>query len=96
VKAAGLLKRRRGYYLTKIVVTGGLLLARWAVFVGLGDSWWQLLVAAFLAFVFVQLGFIGHDAGHRQIFRTGRANYLVGIVRFDAPGVGLAPPFTAT
>jgi fatty acid desaturase len=80
VKAAGLLKRRRGYYLTKIVVTGGLLLAGWAVFVGLGDSWWQLLVAAFLAFVFVQLGCIGHGTGHRQIFRTGRANYLVGIL----------------
>jgi fatty acid desaturase len=46
----------------------------------LGDSWWQLFVAAFLAFVFTQLGFIGHDAGHRQIFRTRRANYLVGLL----------------
>jgi fatty acid desaturase len=80
VKAAGLLGRRRGYYLSKIIVTGGLLLAGWAVFVVLGDSRWQLLVAAFLAFVFAQLGFIGHDAGHRQIFQTARANYLVGIL----------------
>jgi fatty acid desaturase len=80
VKGAGLLDRRRGYYITKMVVTGGLFLAGWAAFVGLGDSWWQLLVAAFLAFVFAQLGFIGHDAGHRQIFGSGRANYVVGIL----------------
>jgi fatty acid desaturase len=76
VKSAGLLDRRRGYYITKMVVTGSLLAAGWAVFVVLGDSWWQLLVAAFLAFVFAQLGFIGHDAGHRQIFRTGRAKRM--------------------
>ncbi|HEY3010514.1 MAG TPA: acyl-CoA desaturase [Micromonosporaceae bacterium] len=80
VKAAGLLERRRGYYLTKIAVTGGLFAAGWAGFVLLGESWWQLAVAAFLAVVFTQLGFIGHDAGHRQIFRSKRANYLVGLV----------------
>ena len=61
-------------------MTGGLLAAGWAVFVVLGDSWWQLVVAAFLAFVFTQIGFIGHDAGHRQIFRTRRANDLVGLL----------------
>jgi fatty acid desaturase len=80
VRAAGLLERRRGYYWAKIAVTGGLLAAGWAVFVLLGDSWWQLAVAAFLAVVFTQIGFLGHDAGHRQIFRTRRANDLVGLV----------------
>jgi len=80
VKAAGLLRHRPGYYLTKIAVTGGLLLAGWVGFVVLGDSWWQIAVAAFLAAVFAQLGFIGHDAGHRQVFRSKRANYLVGLV----------------
>ena len=80
VKGAGLLKRRRGYYITKMAVTGTLLLGGWTVFVGLGDSWWQLFVAAFLSFVFAQLGFIGHDAGHRQIFSTRRANYVVGLL----------------
>jgi len=89
VKGAGLLNRRRGYYIAKMIVTGGLLLAGWAVFVGLGDSWWQLLVAALLAFVFAQLGFIGHDAGHRQIFRTGRVNYLVGILHANL-AIGLS------
>lgn len=36
VRAAGLLERRPGYYLTKIAVTGGLLVAAWAVFVVVG------------------------------------------------------------
>jgi len=80
VKAAGLLARRPGYYPTKIAVTGALFAAGWAGFMLLGDSWWQLAVAAFLAVVFGQIGFIGHDAGHRQVFRSKRANYLVGLV----------------
>src|SRR5204863_2033737 len=57
-----------------------LLAAAWTVFALLGGSWWQLAVAAFLAVVFTQIGFIGHDAGHRQIFRSKRANYLVGLL----------------
>jgi fatty acid desaturase len=80
VKGAGLLERRYGYYLTKIAITGGLLLGGWTLFVLLGDSWWQLFVAVLLAAVFTHMGFIGHDAGHSQIFRTRRANYLVGLV----------------
>ncbi len=89
VKSAGLLERRRGYYIAKMIVMGALLAGGWAVFVGLGDSWWQLLVAAFLAVVFAQLGFIGHDAGHRQIFRSGRANYLVGVLHANL-AIGLS------
>jgi fatty acid desaturase len=80
IRTAGLLDRRYRYYLTKIAVTGALLAAGWTGFVLLGDSWWQLAVAAFLAFVFTQIGFIGHDAGHRQIFRSKRANHLVGLL----------------
>jgi fatty acid desaturase len=80
VKGAGLLERRYGYYLAKIAITAGLLLGAWALFVLLGDSWWQLFVAALLAVVFTHIGFIGHDAGHSQVFRTRRANYLLGLV----------------
>jgi fatty acid desaturase len=89
VKGAGLLNRRRGYYITKMIVTIGLLIAGITAFGRLGDSWWQLLVAAFLAFVFAQLGFIGHDAGHRQIFRTARSNYLVGVLHANL-AIGLS------
>jgi fatty acid desaturase len=52
--------------------------AGWVVFALLGRSWWQLLVAAFLAVMFTQVAFVGHDAGHKQIFRSKRANDLLG------------------
>jgi fatty acid desaturase len=84
-----LLQRRRGYYATKIAVTGALLAAGWTGFVQLGDSWWQLAAAAFLAAVFTQIGFIGHDAGHRQIFRSQHANYVIGLVLGNL-GIGLS------
>jgi fatty acid desaturase len=80
IKQAGLLERRRGWYAVKIALNLGLLVAGWVVFVVLGSSWWQLATAAYLAVVFTQLAFIGHDAGHRQLFRSRRANDLVGLL----------------
>jgi len=41
--------------------------------------WLQLLNAAFLAFAFTQIGFLGHDAGHRQIFNGAPRNALFGL-----------------
>jgi fatty acid desaturase len=80
IKQAGLLDRRRGWYATKIGLNLALLAAGWVSFAILGDSWWQLFTAAYLAVVFTQLAFVGHDAGHRQIFRSRRANDRVGLI----------------
>jgi fatty acid desaturase len=80
LKQAGLLERRHGWYAAKIGLNLLLLAAGWVAFAILGESWWQLLTAAYLAVVFTQLAFLGHDAGHRQIFRSRRANDLVGLV----------------
>ncbi|MFG2058492.1 fatty acid desaturase family protein [Micromonospora sp. NPDC048930] len=80
VRAAGLLGRRRGYYAVRIGLVVGSFAGLWALFVRLGESWWQLGIAVALAVVFAQAGFIGHDAGHRQIARSRRANDLIGIV----------------
>src|SRR5258707_12802904 len=89
VRQAGLLEGRRGYYAGKIAVTIGLLAAGWAGFVVVGDSWWQLAVAVFLAVVFTQIGFLGHDAGHRQVFGTRRASYTAGVLLGNL-GIGLS------
>ena len=80
LKQAGLLDRRRGWYGARIGLNLALLAAGGVAFFLLGESWWQLLTAAYLAVVATQLGFVGHDAGHRQIFRSRRANDLVGLV----------------
>jgi fatty acid desaturase len=80
IKDAGLLGRRPGFYTVKIAVNMVLLAAGGTAFVLLGRSWWQLLVAVFLAFVFTQIAFVGHDAGHRQIAGSRRVNDLLGVV----------------
>ena len=89
VKAAGLLRRRPGYYTLKITVTVGLGVAGWVAFVLLGSTWWQLLTAVFLGLVFTQLGFLGHDSGHKQVFRSRRATYAFGLLAGNL-GIGLS------
>jgi fatty acid desaturase len=89
VRGAGLLERRPVYYTLCITANLVVLAAGWMVFVRLGDSWTQMITAAFLAFAFTQNGFLTHDAGHRQIFRNRRANDLVGFVHGNL-AVGLA------
>lgn len=78
VTAAGLLRRRPGYYAARMGVIGGLYAAGLAAFFTLGDSWWQLLVAVFFAIMFAQVALVGHDVAHRQIFRTARPSRIAG------------------
>jgi fatty acid desaturase len=80
VRAAGLLDRRLGRYSVIIVLTLGAFVAAWAGFFALGASWATLGIAALLGILSTQLGFLGHDAGHRQIFASRRANRLLGLV----------------
>lgn len=78
VKRAGLLARHPGYYWVKAATNLLLLAAGWAAFALIGPSWWQLVVAAFLAAMFTQTAFLGHDAGHQQISGSKRVNALLG------------------
>ena len=70
----GLLTKQPGYYTFKIVSTLGLLALSLTFLVVIDNLWLLLLNAVFLAFTFTQIGFIGHDAGHRQIFRSPQKN----------------------
>lgn len=89
VRQAGLLDVRTGHYAWRITITVVLLLGGWAAFLLVGDSWWQLAVAAYLAVMFTQLAFLGHDAGHRQITRSRRVSYILGILLGNL-GIGLS------
>jgi fatty acid desaturase len=80
VKQAGLLQRRRVYYAVRMTLTAALLAVAVAAFVAVGESWWQLLLAPVFAILFTQVGFLGHDAGHRQIFGSRKANDVAGLV----------------
>ncbi|MER8155884.1 acyl-CoA desaturase [Streptomyces sp. NPDC094472] len=80
VRSAGLLRHRPLRSVSALAVTLLLLTGGWAAFLLIGDSWWQLTVAAVLAFAFTQCGFRGHEAGHRQLFHGKRANDATGLV----------------
>ena len=79
LRAMGLLDRRPGYYRVKIILTIFAFLAGWALFVIIGNSWTTLAVGPLVGMLFTQLGFIGHDAGHNQVFGTRRCNRVLGL-----------------
>ena len=89
VRQAGLMDRRPGNYAWRIAITVSLLAAGWAAVVLVGNSWWQIVLAVFLAVMFTQIGFLGHDAGHRQICASRRLSYILGIFLGNL-GVGLS------
>ena len=79
----GLMRRRYGYYWSKLIGSV-VVLAAWVVaFVWIGDSWWQLAWAGVLAVILTQIAFLGHDAAHRQIFKSGRWNDWVSLIVAD-------------
>ena len=80
IVAAGLLRRRPGYYLLRAGVVGGLLAGAWTAFVLIGDSWWQLLTAVVLAVAFAQVALLAHDLAHRQVFRARRPSEIAGLL----------------
>lgn len=80
VKQKGLLDKQPGYYAYKVPLTLGLLALNLSLLATLDTLWLQLLNAAFMAFVFTQIGLVGHDAGHQQIFRSTRHNDIILLV----------------
>lgn len=80
VRQSGLLAKQPGYYLRKIIINlvlfvGAFLLIKW-----FQNPWLELCNAAILAFVFAQLGFIVHDAGHQEIFSKPSWNEALGLL----------------
>jgi fatty acid desaturase len=79
VRSRGLLEPQTGYYVGLALLTLGLLAASLACLAWVDAPSWQLLNAILLAFVFGQIGVIGHDADHGQVFRSARCSDAVGV-----------------
>jgi fatty acid desaturase len=89
IVSAGLMRRRPGYYLARIGLVAALYVAGWVAFAVVGDSWYQLVVAPFLAIVFAQLALVAHDIAHRQVFRTRQLSEITGLIAGNL-GVGMS------
>lgn len=89
VAAAGLMRRRPGYYTFRFAAVGTGLVVTWLAFLALGDSPWQLLVAVAAAFGSGQLALLAHDVAHRQVFRGRRASAVAGRIMGNL-GIGMS------
>ena len=75
VTQAGLLERQYLYYAWKIPTVVAMVAVSIAILVIFSSTLWiQMLNAVFLALTFTNLGFLGHDSGHRQMFKKARQN----------------------
>lgn len=80
IRTAGLLDRKPARYIGKILAATILVAVSIAILAVTDNIWIQLGNAALLAFTTVQLCFLGHDAGHQQIFNRTRKNDRLGLV----------------
>ncbi|MET3767992.1 fatty acid desaturase [Marisediminicola sp. UYEF4] len=78
VRDAGLLQRRTGFYVMMFSIVTAALGGVITGFILLGDSWFQLLMAAALGIILTQYAFLAHETAHRQVFESGKTNDLAG------------------
>ncbi|MGI8678872.1 MAG: fatty acid desaturase family protein [Jatrophihabitans sp.] len=83
IRDARLLDRRRVSYFFRIALTVLAYAGTWAAFVLIGESWLQTITATVMGLLFTQVAFLGHDGGHQQVWRSKKANDLLGIVAGD-------------
>ena len=74
VRDAGLMERRIGAYIWRMVLLGAAFAGASVLLVVLGNTWWQLAVAVLFGVLFTQTAFLAHDGAHQQIFASGSRN----------------------
>lgn len=88
VRESGLLRRTPWFYTFVATLIAVALGGAITGFILLGDSWFQLLIAAALGIIFTQIAFLTHEAAHRQILPLAPANDR--LARWLAGFVGLS------
>ena len=77
VRAAGLLEKQTRYYALKLPLTLALLAPSLLLLLLVRNPLIEALNALYLAAVFAQLGFLGHDIGHNQVAPSGKRTRLL-------------------
>lgn len=85
----GLLDRQYSSYAIKLASAFALLLSSIAILVVFDSLWVQMANAALMAVAFAQFAFLGHDSGHRQVFRSVKRNDM--LMMLAALVTGMAP-----
>lgn len=80
VKDEGLMERGASSYVARVIVLTLAFAGAFVAMFTLGDSLWQLAVAAIFGILLTQVAFLSHDGAHQQVFRTGKRNEWFGRV----------------
>ncbi|MCU1509914.1 MAG: hypothetical protein QOI02_1052 [Actinomycetota bacterium] len=83
IKDAGLLRRRRTFYILNFTVITLAMAGAWVGFAMLGHTWYQLIIAGVMGVLFTQYAFMAHEASHRQVWESGKANDHTGRILAD-------------
>ncbi|MBI3968489.1 MAG: fatty acid desaturase [Chloroflexi bacterium] len=75
-----LLDRQPIYYVSKVILTFGFFAFSIAWLFATDNIWLQIPNAILIGFVYVQIGFLGHDSDHYQIFRDPKKNAMMGLI----------------
>jgi len=80
IKQAGLLEKQSRSFIYTMTLTLLALLAGFLALFLVHNLWFQVVNALYLAVLLAQVGFLGHDTGHRQPFSSTRKNELAGLL----------------
>ena len=81
IKEHGLLDKKIAGYMVRVAIVQLMFVGSLATLALVHIFWLQCLNAVFLAFISTQVGLIGHDAGHRQVFDSTRNNDVLGLLQ---------------
>lgn len=83
VRDAGLLHRRKGFYITVFSILVVAMAGAWYGLIALQDTWYTLLIAGVMGILFTQFAFITHELAHRQVFESSKLNDFSGRIMAD-------------
>jgi fatty acid desaturase len=86
----GLLDKQPGYYARRIGINLGLLALSVALLITVDNVWFQMGNALLMAFAYVQISFVAHNTGHRQVGRSARQDEWLTLLHMGLL-VGLSP-----
>jgi fatty acid desaturase len=83
IRERGLLRKQPAYYVLVIARTAAALVAGILILLLVPNIWVRMGDAVLFALVFTQIGFLAHEAGHRQVFDDARKNDILGRICFN-------------
>lgn len=83
INAAGLLEKNVEYYILRLIQFTVLYALSIALIFYLPAFWPQALNMVFMSFVLVQLGLLGHDIAHHQVFYSPKARGAIGCILWN-------------